>query len=87
MNIGGKLENDAENEDASDNGLNDNDDKDLERGVGESVNEDYNDNNDNGNISKEELKACLYHSVNNMKVFELNLDADETLNNIDLLMC
>ena len=50
MNIGGKLENDAENEDASDNGLNDNDDKDLERGVGESVNEDYNDNNDNGNI-------------------------------------
>ena len=39
---------------------------------------------DNENISKDELKARLYREVNNMRVFELNLDADEGLTNIDI---
>ena len=40
---------------------------------------------DKENISKQDLKARLQHSINNMKMFELNLDADRALTNIDLL--
>ena len=69
---------------ASDYDLNDNEDDVFEKGEGEGANGDESDNNDNESISKEELKDRLYRSGNNMKVFELNLDADEGLNNIDL---
>ena len=40
---------------------------------------------DQQNISKDELKTRFYRSLNNMKVFELDLDADEALDNIQLL--
>ena len=40
---------------------------------------------DQQNISKDELKNRFYRSGNNMKIFELDLDADEALTNIDLL--
>ena len=73
-----------ENEGVSDNDLDDTDENVLARGEGESVDEDDSDNNDSNNISKEELKARLYRSGDNMKLFELNLDADEGLTNIDL---
>ena len=74
-----------ENEDASGDDLDDPDENVLERGEGESVDEDDSeDDNDSSNISKEELKARLYRSGDNMKLFELNLDADEGLTNIDL---
>ena len=45
----------------------------------------YNMDVDQQNISKDELKDRFYRSGNNMKVFELDLDADEALTNIDLL--
>ena len=77
-------ENPADSKEKS-NDLDDSDDNDIERGEGESVNDDESGNNDSNNISKEELKDRFYRSVNNMKVFELNLDADEGLTNIDLL--
>ena len=67
------------------NDLDDSDDNDIERGEGGSVNDDESGNNDSNNISKDELKDRFYRSVNNMKVFELNLDADKDLTNIDLL--
>ena len=70
---------------ASDYDLNDNEDDVFEKGEGEGANGDESDNNDNESISKEELKDRLYRSGNNMKVFELNLDADEGLTNIDIL--
>ena len=80
----GKDEN-YENEDASGDDLDDPDENVLERGEGESLDEDDSeDDNDSSNISKEELKARLYRSGDNMKLFELNLDADEGLTNIDL---
>ncbi len=40
--------------------------------------------NDKQIISEEEIKNRLYRSINNMKVFELDLDADRALSNIDL---
>ena len=40
---------------------------------------------DNENVSVKELKDRLYRRINNMKVYELDLDADKALNNVDLL--
>ena len=56
----------------------------LERGGGGEESENEDEISDNENISKDELKARLYREVNNMRVFELNLDADEGLTNIDI---
>ena len=61
-----------ENEDASGDDLDDPDENVLARGEGESVDEDDSDNNGSNNLSKEELKARLYRSGDNMKLFELN---------------
>ena len=80
----GNNENDK-NEDGSDDDSDDSDGNVLEREEGGSTDDDENDNNDNENISESGLKARLYRSGNNMKVYELNLDADEGLNNIDIL--
>ena len=80
----GKDEND-ENDDGCDDDLDDSDGNVIEEGEGGSVNDDESDNFDSKNMSEGELKARLYRQVNNMKVFELNLDADEGLTNIDLL--
>ena len=57
----------------------------MVHGAGEGSNDD--ESSDNENISKDELKAWLYRKVNNLKVFEFNLDADEGLTNIDLIKC
>ena len=77
----GKDENE-ENEDVSDYDMDNNDDTVLGEG---SDNEDESDNDDDENISKHELKSRLHRSVNNLKMFELDLDADKALSNIDLL--
>ena len=81
--VDNKQEGKDENEDGTDN--DDPDGNVLERGEGESTDENESHNSDIENISKDELKARFYRSVNNMKVYELNLDADEGLTNIELL--
>ena len=70
-----------ENEEVSDDGLDITDG----RGGGKSTNEDESDRDNIEHISKHGLKTRLYREVNNMKVYELNLHADEALTNIDLL--
>ena len=74
-----------ENDNGTDDGLVDYDDNVIEKGEGGSVNNDESVDNDSKNISEGELKDRLYRQGNNMKVFELNLDADEGLTNINLL--
>ena len=72
-----------ENEDGSDNGFDYPDGDGLAPGAGEVSNDD--ESSDIENISKYELKARLYREINNMNLFEFNLDADEGLTNIDLI--
>ena len=69
-----------ENEDVSDY---DNDDTVLGRG-NEKEDESDDDSNDE-NISNWELKDRLHRSINRMRVFEVDLDGDKALSNIDLL--
>ena len=87
-NIGGKEEGkdeNDENEDVSDNDLDDMDTDDATVLGKGSVNEDESDYDDEENISKNELKARLKRSGNNLKMFELDLDAHRPLSNNDLL--
>ena len=72
-----------ENADFSDYDMDNENNDDTVIGKG-NENEDESDCDDE-NISEHELKARLHREINNMKVFELDLDADRALSNIDLL--
>ena len=59
--------------------------KDIVHGRGKEIESEEDENKSKQQLKPLELKARLYTSGNNMKVFGLDLDADRALSNIDLL--